>query len=72
MPGYREIMLYPKLAAFNINWYSGPVVEQKIADQMENPTTGKKGMFTRSGMANVSGDHSAACAEWVRGVMGKV
>ncbi len=64
MPVYREIMFYPKLAAFNINWYSGPVSEQKIGSQIPNPVTGKKGILTKTGMANFVGDHSGAYVGW--------
>ncbi len=70
VPAYREIMFYPKLAAFNINWYSGPVVEQKIAGQVPNPATGKKGMLTRTGTDNFVGDHSRAYAEWIQCLAG--
>jgi hypothetical protein len=64
IPNYREIMFYPKLSALNINWYSGPVLEQKIGSQMANPITGKKGILTRTGMDNMDGDHSSAYQSW--------
>ena len=47
---FRDIMFFPKLAAFNINWYSGSVQERKISSQVENPHTGKKGILTKKGM----------------------
>lgn len=65
IPDYRNMMFYPKLAAFNINWYSGPVAEKTIGGQVPNPHTGKKGILTRTGMANFEGDHGAAYQAWV-------
>ena len=65
VPGYREIMFYPRLAAFNINWYSGPLSEQKIGSQMANPATGKKGILTKTGMADFGRDHAEAYAGWL-------
>ncbi len=65
IPDYRDMMFYPKLAAFNINWYSGPVTDKKIGGQAPNPHTGKKGILTRTGMANFEGDHHAAYQAWV-------
>ena len=62
---YREMMFYPKLAAFNINWYSGPLNEQKIGSQMANPATGRKGILTRTGMPNISGKHAEAYVRWL-------
>lgn len=59
-------MFFPKLAAFNINWYSGPVKEQTIASQMPDPLTGKKGILTKSGMDNFKIDHSCQYKQWLR------
>lgn len=64
--GFRDIMFFPKLAAFNINWYSGPVKEQIIASQMPDPLTSKKGILTKSGMDNFSIDHSCQYERWLR------
>ena len=58
VPAYREMMFFGKLAAFNINWYAGPVVEKKISSQVPNPRAGKKGILTRTGMDNYPGDHA--------------
>lgn len=58
VPGYRDMAFYPKLAAFNINWYSGTINEQVIMSQVPNPHTGKKGILTRTGWDNFKGDHS--------------
>ena len=65
IPGYREIMFYPHLAAFNINWHSDPSENKKIGSQVANPETGKKGMLTKTGMDNFLGDHSASYDEWL-------
>ena len=62
---YREIVFYPKLAAFNINWYSDPDAEKSISSQVVNPATGKKGIMTRSGMSNFEGDHSHIYRDWI-------
>jgi len=64
LPAYREITFYPKLAAFNINWYSGDVSEQTITAQMPNPATGKKGILTRTGWENFDGSHSSSYRQW--------
>ena len=65
VPSYREMTFYPKLAAFNINWYSGPADEKTIQGQVENPHTGKKGILTRTGWDNFGGDHSERYAGWL-------
>ena len=65
---YRYIIFYPKLAAFNINWYSGPTDEKTISSQVVNPHTGKKGILTRKGWTNFAGDHSEYYSEWLRSV----
>lgn len=65
IPAYREMAFYPKLAAFNINWYSDPNAEKTISSQVPNPTTGKKGILTRSGMNNFEGDHSTNYRQWL-------
>ena len=64
VPAYREITFYPKLAAFNISWYSGDVSEQTISAQMPNPATGKKGILTRTGWENFDGSHSSSYRQW--------
>ena len=66
VPAFREITFYPKLAAFNINWYSGAVSEQTISAQMPNPATGKKGILTRTGWENFAGSHADAYRTWLR------
>lgn len=65
IPAYREMVFYPKLAAFNINWYSGPVTEQSISSQVANPETNKKGLLTRTGWRNCSGNHSNCYSDWL-------
>jgi hypothetical protein len=65
IPAYRDMVFYPKLAAFNISWYSASTEEQFIMSQVPNPHTGKKGMLTRTGWDNFSGDHSAYYKEWI-------
>jgi hypothetical protein len=64
IPAYREMTFYPKLAAFNINWYSDASAEKSISSQVPNPHTGKKGILTRSGMSNFAGDHSSSYRGW--------
>lgn len=65
IPAYRDMVFYPRLAAFNINWYAGPVAQQTIMGQVPNPHTGKKGILTRTGMDNFDGDHSVHYEEWL-------
>ena len=65
IPDYREMMFYPHLAAFNINWYSDHLESKKVGSQIANPKTGKKGMLTKTGMDNFSGDHSSSYVEWL-------
>lgn len=65
VPAYREITFYPKLAAFNINWYSGEVSEQTLSAQMPDPATGRKGILTRTGWENFPGSHAASYAAWL-------
>ena len=62
---YRDIMFFPKLAAFNINWYSGPVKERKISSQVVNPHTGKKGVLTKNDMENYLGSHENIYQDWL-------
>ncbi len=64
IPDYRYMVFYPRLAAFNINWYSGEVTEKIISSQIKNPHTGKKGVLTRTGWDNESGDHSEFYHAW--------
>jgi hypothetical protein len=59
------MMFYPRLAAFNINWYSGPATDKTIGGQVPNPHTGKKGILTRTGWNNFEGDHSVFYQSWV-------
>lgn len=65
---YREIVFYPKLAAFNINWYSDPDAKKCISSQVANPATGKKGILTRPGMSNFEGDHSQSYRGWLSSI----
>ena len=67
---YRDIVFYPNLAAFNINWYSGPVSQRTISAQMPNPHTGKKGLLTRTGFDNFGGDHSENYVDWLERIQG--
>jgi len=66
IPAYRELTFYPKLAAFNINWYSGNDSEQTISSQVPDPATGKKGILTRTGWGNFEGSHQNAYSEWMK------
>ena len=66
IPAYRDMVFYPKLAAFNINWYSGSVKEQSIMSQVPNPHTSKKGILSRTGWENFAGDHSEYYRDWIR------
>ncbi len=66
IPAYRNMVFYPKLAAFNINWYSGPVNEQFIMSQVPDPHTGKKGILSRTGWDNFDADHSEYYGDWIR------
>ena len=66
VPAYRDIVFYPKLAAFNINWYSDSAAEKTIQSQVPNPHTGKKGILTRTGHDNFEGDHAQYYNEWLR------
>lgn len=50
---YSSLCFFPKLAAFNINWYERP--ERSIYSYV-----GPKGYLTKPGMDNHEGDHS----EW--------
>jgi hypothetical protein len=65
IPTYRDMVFYPKLAAFNISWYSGLVEEQFISSQAINPHTGKKGILTRTGWDNFAGAHGEHYAAWL-------
>lgn len=65
VPAYREMTFYPKLAAFNINWYSGEVTKQTISAQVPNPATGRKGILTRTGAENFEGSHARAYRAWL-------
>lgn len=65
IPDYSKIEFYPKLAAFNISWYSGEVSQKTISSQVPNPRTGKKGMLTRTGWENNEGSHAEWYAEWM-------
>lgn len=66
VPAYRDVMFYPSLAAFNINWYSGPVTDRKISSYVPNPQTGKKGILVRPGMDGFDTTHPDAYADWLR------
>jgi hypothetical protein len=61
------MVFYPNLAAFNINGYSGPDVEQTIMGQVVNPHSGKKGILTRTGWDNFDGQHAECYAGWLEG-----
>jgi hypothetical protein len=67
IPDYSEIEFYPKLAAFNISWYSGLVLEKTISAQVANPGTGKKGILTRTGWENNEGSHARWYGDWITG-----
>lgn len=62
---YRDIMFFPKLAAFNISWYSGPSAQRMITSQVVNPHTGKKGVLTKQGMDNYGGTHECLYRDWI-------
>ncbi|MCZ6890307.1 MAG: peptidase M15 [Gammaproteobacteria bacterium] len=65
VPAYRYMVFYPKLAAFNINWYSDPDAAKTIMSQVPNPHTGKKGILTRTGQDNFAEDHAQFYADWL-------
>ena len=65
---FREVTFYPRLAAFNINWYAGPVSEVKISSQMPNPDTGRKGILVRSTDPHYGKDHSSHYREWLNSI----
>lgn len=65
VPAYRDMMFYPKLAAFNINWYGGKAEQQVIAAHMPNPITGKKGIMARTGDPGFDADHSTHYETWL-------
>ncbi|MEM7077409.1 MAG: peptidase M15 [Pseudomonadota bacterium] len=64
IPAYRDMTFYRQLAAFNINWYSGAVVEQKIAAQVANPATGKRGILARTGDLGFDASHREFYRHW--------
>lgn len=68
VPAYREMTFYPRLAAFNINWYSGESAEKTISSQVPNPATGKKGILTRSGWENFEGPHTEHYSGWLASI----
>ena len=68
IPAYREMTFYPKLAAFNINWYSGGAVVQTISAQVPDPATGRKGILTRTGWGNFAGPHPRSYEQWMAGL----
>ena len=65
IPCYSEMIFYPQFAAFNITWTSGNMAEKVIMSQAPNPHTGKKGLLTRTGWDNFSGDHSGFYRDWI-------
>jgi len=65
IPCYADMIFYPQLAAFNITWSAGPKSEQLIMSQVPNPHTGKKGLLTRTGWDNFTGDHSDIYKAWM-------
>jgi hypothetical protein len=68
VPGWREITFYPELAAFNINWYSGPMPVRTISSHIPNPATGKKGILARTDMAGFDGTHEEAYRAWLESI----
>ncbi len=52
---YSELMFFPKLAAFNINWHEAP---RRVITSHAPP----KGTLTQPGMDNHAADHSALYA----------
>ncbi len=52
---YSELMFFPKLAAFNINWHEAP---RRLITSYAPP----KGTLTRPGMDNHEGNHAALYA----------
>ena len=65
VPAYRDMMFYPRLAAFNINWYSAPVDEKTIASQMPDPLSGRKGVLARIDNESGSDKHDSAYRQWL-------
>ncbi|MEQ9450503.1 MAG: peptidase M15 [Pseudomonadales bacterium] len=68
IPSFRHVVFYPKLAAFNINWYSGPSPERSILAQVPHPETGKKGILVRDSGAAVPMANGAKYAEYLKRV----
>jgi hypothetical protein len=68
VPAYREMTFYPRLAAFNINWYSDEDAEKTISSQVPDPATGKKGILTRTGWSNFDGPHAERYADWLASI----
>jgi hypothetical protein len=65
IPGYSEMIFYPKNAAFNITWSEGTQKEKLIMSQVPNPHTGKKGILTRTNWNNFAGDHAQHYQHWI-------
>ena len=65
VPAYRDMMFYPRLAAFNINWYSAPVDVKTIASQMPDPSSGRKGVLARIDNESCSDKHDSAYRQWL-------
>ncbi len=60
IPAYSSICFFPRLAAFNINWYEG---EPKKTIRSYIPP---KGYLTKPGMENHSGSHVSAYEEYLQ------
>ena len=58
---YSELQFFPKLAAFNIGWHEMP---RRRITSFAPP----RGLLTKPGMANHTGNHRAAYPEFPRGV----
>ncbi|MCZ6894362.1 MAG: peptidase M15 [Gammaproteobacteria bacterium] len=71
MRHFRDVMFFKQLAAFNINWYSGPVSERTVSSQVPNPETGKKGTLSKSSVVEISQDHETYYVDWLKSVNGQ-
>jgi hypothetical protein len=56
---YSDMEFFPKLAAFNLQWREAPI------RQIYSYIPPRRGWLTKPGMANHTGDHSPAYADWL-------
>lgn len=61
VPGYSEMVFFPKLAAFNISWHQKP--SKRISSYVP-----PKGILTKPGMSNHTGSHEEEYSEFMRSI----